>query len=410
MDEEEEPSSSGKRVYSISELTREIKMTLEGFPPIWAEGEISNFTRHSSGHLYFSMKDSGAQIACVVWRGRAGSFRFVPEDGMKVIVMGRLSVYERQGRYQLIIERIQPAGQGDLQRAFEALKRKLAAEGLFDASRKKPIPRFPDTVGVVTSPTGAAVRDIVSVIRRRFPSVHMILRPVAVQGENAALDIARAIDEMNAFGKVDVMIVGRGGGSLEDLWAFNEEPVARAIHRSVIPVISAVGHEIDFSISDFTADLRAPTPSAAAELAVRDRSECLDMVNERTGRLLRNHGQRLRRHREKFESVVKRYGMRRPRALIQEYCLKLDDVWQSLRQAALQRYSVEQKAVEALEGRLKALNPLAVLERGYSIATRVRDGKVLTRSSSVEVQEAVHIRLARGGIRGVVQEIEDESR
>ncbi|HFE62791.1 MAG TPA: exodeoxyribonuclease VII large subunit, partial [Caldithrix sp.] len=247
-----------KRVYTVSDLTREIKQVLESsFPRLWVEGEISNLKRHSSGHLYFTLKDSNSQLNCAMWRFRVGQLLFQPQDGMKVLVEGDVQVYERGGYYQLIVNQIQPAGIGDLQLAFEQLKKKLHAEGLFDESHKKRLPQFPERIGVVTSPTGAAIRDIVSVVSRRFPGVQLIINPVRVQGETAKEEIAQAIREFNEYGKVDVLIVGRGGGSLEDLWAFNEEVVARAIFDSKIPVISAVGHEIDYSISDFVADRRA---------------------------------------------------------------------------------------------------------------------------------------------------------
>jgi len=261
-----------EKIYTVSELTREIKQVLEtGFPCLWVEGEISNFKRHSSGHLYFTLKDENSQIRCAMWRYRANDLIFRPEDGMKVLVQGNLQVYEPGGYYQIIVQQVQPAGVGELQLAFEQLKKKLYAEGLFDEAHKKPIPIFPERIGVITSPTGAAIRDIISVITRRFPIAQIILAPVRVQGPGAKEEIVQAIQDFNEFGEVDVLIVGRGGGSLEDLWAFNEEVVARAIFTSKIPIISAVGHEIDFSISDFVADRRAPTPSAAAEMAVPDR-------------------------------------------------------------------------------------------------------------------------------------------
>ncbi|MFQ5772424.1 MAG: exodeoxyribonuclease VII large subunit, partial [bacterium] len=260
--------------YSVSELTRQIKFLLESsFPEIWVQGEISNFTHHSSGHMYFSLKDENAQISCVMWRSRNQHLFFTPQDGMKVILDARITVYEKRGAYQLDVLQMQPAGVGELQLAFEQLKNRLREEGLFSEEFKKPIPLYPERIGIVTSPTGAAVQDLISVLQRRFPGIEIIINAARVQGEGAATEIARAIDDFNDYGKVDVLIVGRGGGSLEDLWAFNEEVVARAVFRSKIPIISAVGHEVDFTICDFVADLRAPTPSAAAELAVRHRDE-----------------------------------------------------------------------------------------------------------------------------------------
>jgi len=268
-----------QHVYSVAEITREIKVLLETtIPVIWVEGEISNLKFHSSGHLYFSLKDKDSQIGGVMWRSRNASLFFTPQDGIKVLAMGKVTVYEKRGYYQFDVIKMQPAGIGELQLAFEQLKNRLQEEGLFDEEIKKPLPQYPEKIGIVTSPTGAAIQDLLNILNRRSPGIEISLKPVKVQGEGAAPEIATAIDEFNEYGKVDVLIIGRGGGSLEDLWAFNEEVVARAIFRSNIPVISAVGHEIDFSISDFVADLRAPTHSAAAELAVLDRAELLNRI------------------------------------------------------------------------------------------------------------------------------------
>src|SRR5271169_6490493 len=259
--------SKSQNIFSVTDLTRKIKGTLEeGFSGIAVQGELSNFKRHSSGHLYFTLKDEHTQIQCVMWRSRVPTLSVSPQDGMKMIARGNVTVYEVRGNYQLDVSSLQLLGAGELQIAFERLKQKLSTEGLFDQDHKKPLPQFPQRIGVVTSPTGAAIRDIINVVNRRFPSTELILYPVRVQGIGAAEEIASAIDDFNAFGEVGVILIGRGGGSLEDLWAFNEEIVARSIYRSSIPVVSAVGHEIDFTIADFVADLRAPTPSAAAEL------------------------------------------------------------------------------------------------------------------------------------------------
>ncbi len=251
-------------VLSVSELTSAIRQVLEAsLEPLWVEGEISNFHHHSSGHMYFTLKDSGAQLRCAMFRGPNQRLRFVPADGLLVQAFGRVTVYERQGQYQMLVERMAPAGIGALQRAFEELKRRLEAEGLFAPERKRALPRFPERIGLVTSQRGAAIQDLITVLRRRWPGLTLVVRPVPVQGDGAAEEIARALDEMNAYGALDVLIVGRGGGSAEDLWAFNEEAVARAIHRSLIPVISAVGHEIDITIADYVADARAPTPTGS---------------------------------------------------------------------------------------------------------------------------------------------------
>jgi exodeoxyribonuclease VII large subunit len=277
------PLLSKDKILTVSELTYEIKKHIElepRFQDVWLQGEISNYKVHTSGHVYFTLKDENASIKAALWKSRADiylkNFRF--KDGDKVLVHGKVEVYEPSGEYKIIVDFIEPLGIGELQMKFEMLKQKLAAEGLFDRKYKKPIPEYPSRIGIVTSPTGAAIRDMINIISRRFPAVEIILYPVRVQGEGAAEEIAQAIYDFNRYGGVDVIIVGRGGGSVEDLWAFNEEIVARAIFASRIPIISAVGHEIDYSISDFVADLRAPTPSAAAELVVKNRDDVLENV------------------------------------------------------------------------------------------------------------------------------------
>lgn len=402
------PTSSGRRIYTVSEITREIKLTLEqSFTELWVEGEISNLKRHSSGHMYFSLKDKESQISCVMWRGRNLTLIFEPRDGMSVLVLGRLSLYERQGRYQLDVSRLQPAGVGALQLAFEALKRRLDEEGLFNPEHKKPLPSFPSRIGIVTSDTGAALRDIVSIIHRRFPSVQLILAPVRVQGEAAAAEIAEAIDDFNAYGDVDVLIVGRGGGSLEDLWVFNEETVARAVFRSGIPVISAVGHEIDFSICDFVADLRAPTPSAAAELVVRDRRELLQALQQRRERMGNALLASITRYRERIDSLQRSYAFRWPADRIREYHLRLDEAARRLEAGLSGRISGSRSDLSRIKAHLSALGPDNVMRRGYSITTRIRDGQIVTRASDVKKEEKIGIRLYEGSLRGVVEDIED---
>ncbi len=402
----EESGPSQEKVYSVSEITREIRMRLEdGFQMVWVEGEISNFTRHSSGHFYFSLKDAQAQISCVMWRGRNQNLLFHPEDGMKVLVQGSITVFERQGRYQIDIAQIRPAGVGELQLAFEALKKKLQAEGLFDTEHKQALPAFPERVGIVTSPTGAAIRDIVSIIGRRFPSVQLILRPVKVQGESAAEEIALAIEEFNAYGNVDVLIVGRGGGSLEDLWAFNEEVVARAIYTSRIPVISAVGHEIDFTISDFTADVRAPTPSAAAELVVPDRADWMHRLRILFARLTDALDRRVSLSREKIEGMKKNYGFRWPQDRIREYRLRTDDFSRRMDTALQSRIGLLRSGIQSFGSRIESLNPAAVLKRGYSIVTK-QDGTIVRRSSQVGLDEDVRLRFGEGSAGGRITQID----
>ena len=321
--------SSEVKTWSVSDVNRRVKQIIESqFHPIWVEGEISNFTRHSSGHLYFSMKDEKTQLRCVMFRSSASRLTFAPVHGMQVSAYGNIGVFETQGSYQLYVEKLRPSGLGALHQAFENLKNKLHHEGLFDPIRKKPLPRFPQKIGIVTSPTGAAIRDIVNIISRRFPIVRLQLYPARVQGSGAATEIVQGIHYFNNLSKGSrpgVLIVGRGGGSLEDLWPFNEESVARAISDSSIPIISAVGHEIDFTIADFISDLRAPTPSAAAELAVPDILELKSTLEKDRDRLTHKMGYLLTYHNE----WLKRYAassLFHPEKLIREYEMKVDAV------------------------------------------------------------------------------------
>ena len=395
------PTAQGK-IYRVSELTREIKQVLEmSFPRLWVEGEISNFKRHSSGHLYFTLKDEGSQISCAMWRFRANGLLFEPRDGMQVLVEGEVQVYEKGGYYQLIVHQIQPAGVGALQLRFEQLKQKLRAEGLFEEVHKKALPEYPERVGVVTSPTGAAIRDIISVIRRRFPSVEILLYPVRVQGEGAAEEIARAIREFNIYGQVDVLIVGRGGGSLEDLWAFNEEEVARAIFESRIPVISAVGHEVDFSIADFVADRRAPTPSAAAEMAVKDRLELLGVLRYYQEKLAGLLLQRLKHTRERIQAIQNSYAFRKPGDLIYQKMLRVDELERLLQQSLGHSLALRRQRLDALRLQLEALNPAAILRRGYSIT--FKNGQIVKDVNQLDVLDIVQVQLARGQFLSQVQ-------
>jgi len=326
---------------------------------------------------------------------------------MKVLAMGNIIVYERQGRYQLDVILMQPAGIGELQLAFEALKRRLQEEGLFDLEHKKSLPEFPQRIGIVTSPTGAAIRDIISVVQRRFPGIQIILYPVRVQGTGAAEEIAQGIEAFNAFGQVDVLIVGRGGGALEDLWAFNEEIVARAIYKSCIPVVSAVGHEIDFSISDFVADVRAPTPSAAAEQVVHDRIELHKAISHHYLRIYRSLRQKLIREKEKLTAFRHRYAFHQPLDRVRENRQRLDEIQRSMERGCLYLLEQDRLNLLRLKARLTALNPKAVLERGYSITTRLRDGHILRRAEETRKQEALRIQLAEGAVRTIVEEVEE---
>jgi exodeoxyribonuclease VII large subunit len=397
-----------RRVYTITQITREIKLILEtSFPTIWVEGEISNFKRHSSGHMYFVLKDENAQIPAVMWRNHNLRLFFTPQDGMKVLAQGNISVYEKRGYYQFEVIQMQPAGIGELQLAFEQLKQRLRAEGLFEEKHKKPIPPFPERIGIVTSPTGAAIRDLVSVINRRFPGVQLILRPVRVQGEGAAEEIAQAIREFNEYGEVDLLIVGRGGGSLEDLWPFNEEIVARAIFESEIPIISAVGHEIDFSISDFVADLRAPTPSAAAELAVRNREELADYIQNRMQKIFRLLRDRLTYYREKVQHLEASYALRRPSDVIKQYRQRVDELHHNLRVRYAHLLQSRQQVVEGLQKQLAALSPASILQRGYTLCFS-EDGKLVKTAESIQPQDRIHVQFYRGRLQSRVEKIDPD--
>jgi exodeoxyribonuclease VII large subunit len=355
------------QVLSVTDLTRRVKDLLEEkFPGLWVEGEISNLRSPSSGHVYFTLKDANAQLAVVLFRGVAAKIGFALKDGLQVIAFGDVSVYERSGQYQLVARQLLPKGLGALQLAFEELKQRLAKEGLFDSARKKPIPALPQQIGLVTSSTGAAIRDFLNIINRRFPNVHIVINPVRVQGDGAANEIAAAIDEFNmlrAAGRLplDVLIVTRGGGSIEDLWAFNEEVVARALARSKIPTISAVGHEIDFTISDFVADLRAPTPSAAAELVVKAKDEYIRQIKQYQARLQKDLRLQLAQARQRFSTLASSYVFRRPSETIREYQQQLDDYAHRLHRAPSAAVAAHRSRWETAAGKFKLLSPQVVL-------------------------------------------------
>jgi len=379
------------KTFTVSELTRRIKGVLEtSFTNVSVEGEISNFKRHSSGHLYFTLKDESAQVSAVMWRGRTSSLFFTPQDGMKVVASGKITVYEPQGKYQIDVFQLQPRGIGELQLAFERLKQKLADEGLFDEEHKKALPEYPERIGIVTSPTGAALQDILNILSRRFPAVEVLLYSVKVQGEGAAKEIAEAIKDFNKLRNIDVMIVGRGGGSLEDLWAFNEEVVARAIYNSKIPIISAVGHEIDFTIADFVADLRASTPSAAAELVVRHQSEIIEYLRNfcyNTEQDIRNI---ITSQKDRISSLVQSYSFNRPIDLLRQYSQQVDEFNRQLHKSAMHTFSFNKQELNSLEKRIASVNPVAVLERGYAIV--YKDSRVVDRAKKLHMEDSIDIK------------------
>jgi exodeoxyribonuclease VII large subunit len=390
--------SSGKsHILTVTQLTRQIKNLLEGaFPDVWVEGEISNLRAPQSGHTYFTLKDEESQIRAVLFRSSQKNLKFTLQHGMQVICRGRVSVYDPRGEYQIIIEYIEPKGVGALQKAFEELKERLAKEGLFDLDRKKPLPLLPRRIGIVTSPTGAAIRDMLRVIRRRHPRMHILIYPVPVQGADAAPAIVEAIGYFNREKKVDVMIIGRGGGALEDLWAFNEEAVARAIHASKIPVISAVGHETDYAISDFVADLRAPTPSAAAEMVVQSEESFREHIGSlETGlaRSMRRQIEVLRASlREKMRVLVD------PRRRLEQNVQRVDELVGRLATGIGHHLRRDRALLASLAAGLDHLNPLGILSRGYSITKKLPAGAILKDASDAKPGDMLSTRLHKGEV------------
>jgi exodeoxyribonuclease VII large subunit len=388
------------KVYTVSELQREVRELLEGeYSGIWVEGEISGLRRPPSGHGYFTLKDSGAQISAVAWRSTLQRLRFEPEDGLAVRARGYLTVYEAGGRYQMIVQALEPLGAGPLQVRFEQLRKRLAEEGLFDPEHKRELPAFPRRAALVTSPTGAAVRDLIHVAGRRWPALDLVVVPVKVQGEGAAEEIAAGIAVADGLG-VDVIVVGRGGGSLEDLWAFNEEIVARAVFVARTPIVSAVGHEIDISICDLVADVRAATPSAAAEAITPNREEYRGVLDDRRRRLAGLLGGRLRELRARLAAVEASSAFRRPFEFVRSAEQGLDDTAQRMARALRELLGVRRNAVEGLAGRLEALSPLAVLARGYSVT--LSGDRVLARADQVSSGDELRTLLAEGEVRSRV--------
>lgn len=429
------------KAYTISELNREIKGLLDiELGSIWVEGEISNLRTPFSGHSYFTLKDENSQLRAVLFKGRKSLVRFEMADGQQVLAKGRITVYEPRGEYQVIVEYMEPKGLGALQKAFEQLKERLFKEGLFDEKHKKPIPFLPTKIGLVTSSTGAAIRDILQILDRRFPNIGVIIAPVKVQGEGAAREIAAAVQDLNAHGEVDVLVVGRGGGSLEDLWAFNEEVVARAVFESRIPVISAVGHEIDFTISDFAADLRAPTPSAAAELVVPEKTELMGNLSSLRNSLIQAMKHKVEIQEAKLDKLRHRRILREPGEIYNAIRQRVDNLTFELERAmqdivknrnfsllnlsrSLELLSplkklkdfgervdnlsklLEEKIgyiiqsgrgeLEKESRRLDALSPLATLSRGFSVC-KTRDGQVLKNSGQVSAGDRINLRLSKG--------------
>ncbi len=443
-----EETQSRRDIFTVSRLNSEVRAVLQSsFPLLWVEGEISNLACPRSGHIYFSLKDSQAQVRCAMFRMKRQYLRFQPEDGLKVLIRARPGLYEGRGEFQLVVEHMEPAGEGDLQQAFEALKTKLQAEGLFDTQLKKPLPMLPRRIGIITSPSGAAIRDVLSVLQRRCPAIPVLIYPTQVQGEEAPSSLISALKLAEARQDCDLLILTRGGGSLEDLSAFNDETLARTIHRLSIPLISAVGHEIDFTIADFVADCRAPTPSVAAELAAPDKSELLDKLDSLLKRVLRALQRQLQHDRQSLLNLQRHLRRSHPASVLQQRQQQLDELslqlFRALRadqsrqqsrlallasrlHAATPSHRLQrererlthcrQRLTQATRGRLQewkqrlavcggtlhALSPLATLERGYSITRRHPDGTILHSADAVSAGDRLETRLANGTIISTV--------
>lgn len=452
---QEEVTIPGRDIYSVSRLIREARAVLDGsFPLLWLEGEISNFSRPSSGHMYFSLKDEAAQVRCAMFRNRNLLLRFKPENGMHVMVRARITLYEARGEFQIVIEHMEEAGLGALQRAFEKLKSRLGQEGLFDTRHKVAIPTLPKKIGVITSPTGAAIRDILSVLKRRFPAIPMLIYPVAVQGENAAGEIAEMVKLADKRQECDVLILARGGGSLEDLWAFNEEVVARAIYECKTALVSAVGHEVDFTIADFVADQRAATPSAAAELVSPDQYEIEQQLGKHSGRLQnlaralmqqsqqllswmnkrlqqQHPGQKLQSNAQRLDEIEIRlkqqishrinqkiHGLTQlnsrlqrhaPLQLLDHYKMRQQNLQQRLYHAWDNSFSAKRQRLSISSKTLNSVSPLATLQRGYAIVQDVSNTRVFTDANDLNKGDKISTRLSRGSFLCTVDEIEKES-
>ena len=397
--------------FSVTQLNEYVRMLLDGnavLSDIWIKGEISNFTnQYRTGHMYFSVKDAGASVRVVMFRSHAARLKFEPRDGMKVLMHGRVSAYVAGGQYQFYADMMEADGLGSLYLAFEQCKARLQAEGLFDPARKKQIPRLPRRVGIITSPTGAAIRDIINVTGRRYPQGELLIFPSLVQGEQAAAYLAGGIRYFNRARNVDVIIIGRGGGSIEDLWAFNDERLAREIAASEIPVISAVGHETDFTICDFVADLRAPTPSAAAELVFPDRMALTAELQARLARIGALTLSGVQARRQQLQTLAASRALRSPVTVLAEKQMRIDELWMRLQSAGQQMTDRKKQTLGAAVGKLEALSPLAVLQRGYAVAA-TGQGEVATSADVFEAGQPIAVRFSDGTVHATVNSIEKE--
>ncbi|MDY6867049.1 MAG: exodeoxyribonuclease VII large subunit [Chloroflexota bacterium] len=400
-----------KNVLSVSQLTGYLRQLLESdeiLQDIWVQGELSNVAKPSSGHLYFTLKDADAAVRCVMWRNAVMRLGFDPREGTAVEAHGSMGVYEVSGQVQLYVDTMQKAGEGALYQEYLRLKAKLEAEGLFEEEAKRPLPELPEIIGIVTSPTGAALQDMLDTLRRRYPIAEVVLLPTSVQGADAPEEIVGAIERLNRVVKPDVILIGRGGGSIEDLWAFNDEGVVRAVAASDAPVISGVGHETDFTLTDFAADKRAPTPTAAAEIATPDRVELMASVVELANlhtTILRKRLADLRWEQGQLQSALESLS---PRHAINTYRQRLDEIILRLDRVVRTRLETKHLKLENLQNALRSLNPQAVLHRGYALVTRERDGKIIKRADQVSVGEGLHIQVSRGSLNAEVKETHQE--
>lgn len=387
-----------KQIFTVSELTQSIKFVLESaFDNISVEGEISNFKSHISGHWYFNLKDENAVINCTMWRGFNNYVFFTPQDGMKIVVTGKLTVYPPRGSYQIDVRSMKPAGEGELQAAFERLKQKLKSEGLFDVERKRAIPYFPNKIGIVTAIDGAAIRDMISVAERRFPIVELVIMPTKVQGNGAAEDIVDSLNKLNKIKDIDVIILARGGGSIEDLWAFNEEIVARAIYKSRIPVITGIGHEIDFTIADFVSDLRAPTPSVAMELATPDSQELINAINFAIEKMEESIIEKIQQYRQRIDDVIESYMFRYPLEKVRNFYQKIDNLFYKISQQIDKKILLAEKETQKYFSIINSYDIEKTLKKGFALIRQ--DDKFVTRKQMYLTSKPVIIKFYDGEVK-----------
>ncbi|HMA62586.1 MAG TPA: exodeoxyribonuclease VII large subunit [bacterium] len=400
----------GEKIYTVSQISNRIKKVLSDFiPSVWVEGEVSNYYRSRAGHVYFSLKDDNALINCVLWSRKADNLSFRIEDGMDMAVFGQVTSYQRQSQYQINVDKVQAGGKGKLFLAFEKLKKKLSKEGLFDDELKQKLPKYPDRIGVVTSAEGAAIRDILNVGKRRNPSVEFVIFPSMVQGDKAAGTIIKGIETFNRLKNVDLIIIGRGGGSLEDLWAFNEEKLVRAVVKSELPIVSAVGHEVDFTLSDFAADKRAPTPSAAAEITVSSSQEIANEIRIIQDRMKQRIRLNLGRTRDNIDHLSKRIKAQGPEENLKQYRQTIDDLERQINRLVKTKLDKKINFIDNCQKQLRSLSPKDILKKGYSIVFRRDDGSVINSKNSVKKDDELEIEVSDGRFPARVENIKNNN-